>query len=80
MGIIFRKIKRAQTGVEMKVEPFGVTGLGITEASKLLSISKNKFNLKPGLVVGENLFGMKVGIGGKEKHHPCFRRLAGINQ
>ena len=72
MVIIFSKIEGRKTGIEVKIKLFSVPSLGITKSSKLFGIPKNKFNLKPSLVIGEDLFGIEVNIGRKQQDIACF--------
>jgi len=61
--LIFGKIQGAQCRIEVKIEFLGVARLAITETSKLFCVSKDKFNLKPGLVIDEDLLRVQVDIG-----------------
>ena len=63
LGIIFGKIQSAQRGIEVEVQSLRVAGLSIAQSCKLLGISKDEFNLKPGFVMVDDLLGIQLQIG-----------------
>ena len=79
-GLDIGEIQGAQGRIEVKIEFLGVARLAITETSKLFCVSKDKFNLKPGLVIDEDLLRVQVDIGAEQQDSSGFAGSAGIEQ